>query len=281
MRLANSEQESRFEIMTHLSNSRNRFVYVDESIHATGQFIATAIVFSDRDLQEPLRSVLESGGLRPGLDEYKSSTLKICDPQSRSLRQRLRVVLSQDGCRLALSICHISERKTIGERALRLIADIARRNSLNNSHYVVAVDQGIELGCIGTDLVAELVEQDVQVLPNSDSILVFGIQLADLCAHSAATIVKSKSGLSHKTVISDDELGYEPSTSVSLDFELWAGLRHNLASSRVAVLPRGVKPEVPEWYVEPFGLEVSERCREEVREAIRELFQTVYVGCIH
>jgi hypothetical protein len=60
-----------------------------------------------------------------------------------------------------------------------------------------------------------------------DSIKVKGIQLADLVAHTFATMLLEQLGLVDKKVKAGENSGYDPDLEIELGFELWASIRYN------------------------------------------------------
>jgi hypothetical protein len=112
-----------------------------------------------------------------------------------------------------------------------------------------------------------------------DSRLVKGLQLADLVAHTGATMLLSSLGVVRKMVPVDDNSGYESGTIIDLGFELWATLRYQFFNGG---LPKDVASNadmvVP---VEGFGLYIAEDCPDDLRAAASDRFGTCYVGCVY
>jgi hypothetical protein len=262
-------------------NKSINHIYVDESIHVQGDFIATAAIFSDRDLQAPIERILRQCGLTPGVDEFKSSNPMNGNETSQYLRSGLRSVLHDQQCRVALAFSHISERTELDIQVLELISSAIQRDSSKADEYYLSADKGIMRSATRAQWRSCEDTYRINILPNDDSRSVYGLQLADMCAHSAAMVIKGKTGHSTKRIFVGEESGYRPGTAIGLDFELWASLRYNLASNEVAVLDPESKVEMPERYMKPFGLNISAGCSSDVRQAAQTVFGKVYLGCIH
>jgi hypothetical protein len=249
-------------------------VYVDESIHTDGEFICTALVFSTDDLQEPIADVLQKCGLQPGIDEFKSSRTMVNNPSAKSVRDGLKHVLYANQCKIALSFRHISERDSLGPHVHRLLMDVVGKRECGEvlAHF--------DVGILGRNFISTK-ETSTHLLPECDSRKVYGIQLADMCAHSAAVAVKCRAGISPKEVRAGEGSGYDPEMLISLDFELWATMRYSLASNEMAPPPKGRDREYPAPYLQPFGLDVGPLCRAPIKEAAHDLFGLIYLGCIH
>jgi hypothetical protein len=110
---------------------------------------------------------------------------------------------------------------------------------------------------------------------------VLGLQVADLIAHTCATILRAQLGSVKKTIKPGPNSGYDPDGDMPLDFGLWAGLRYNFFAA--------APPPYETWKsqldfsvdVESRGLHISTLCDNAVKNAALFRFGKMYLGCIH
>lgn len=253
-------------------------IYVDESIHTKDGFIIAAIVATTNSIEDDISKALTSAGLQPGVDEYKSRNPKANNPAAQKLRADLHAVLFQHHCYIGLVICDITERTKIAEYALKLIAQMVACGRFSNQSVIINFDDGLLTSTPENFLKSQFPLENISIAPNSDSRKVYGLQLADMVAHMAATILRCDLGSLKKATPAGPNSGYDPDTMIELEFELWAGMRYNLASSEPVVLFENGEPTLFAEY-DPFGLFISDACR--VKVAAFERFGSVYLGCIH
>lgn len=235
------------------------FLYVDESIHDRAGFILAAAVWSDVRVDDAVEASLRQAGFRPGVDEFKSSTLMVQDLARQRLRDELRRLLMRS-CKIAIAICGTHERKDLGQQTL-LLAE-----TLDVPVGEIFFDAGLKVTTSPDGWI---------VRTGCDSRKSLGIQLADCAAHTTAGILLSELGHVAKRVPTADPL-YAP--DIELDFKLWASIRYALAG-------QPVRPdfEADDWepMMHPFGLSISGGCPAAVAEAAQKRLGSVWVGCIH
>jgi len=77
------------------------YLYFDESIRDSDQFIIGALISSNEDLTDRIRQQWTNMGLDPNADEYKSSAPRsrqtTCGPQKLLIPSRTPGILSEDG----------------------------------------------------------------------------------------------------------------------------------------------------------------------------------------
>lgn len=243
-----------------------RHVYVDESIHARGGFIVTAVIFADHCVDSAVKAVLKRHGFRPDQDEFKNSMVMANNLAAQGLRGGMRQLLFSD-CKLAFVICALQERKAIMSLVGRLIDGMPalRLDQATTLHF----DEGIAAQPLA------LPERWV-LARDCDSKRVAGIQLADCAAHLVATILLAELGLVDKMVSTD---GLYPEPEVPLAWELRSSLRHSMASDRPLYAPR--PDDWTEPIMEPFGLLISEGCPDDLRQTIEQRLGGIWLGCIH
>jgi len=111
-----------------------------------------------------------------------------------------------------------------------------------------------------------------------DSKTVFGLQVADLAAHTCATMLSETLGLVTKSV-KINHPGYADIDEVNLGFLLWAGVRDNFLSTSKTDNPDHL--DFATLDAEKYGLFIHESATDLVSKAAKERFGTMYVGCIH
>jgi hypothetical protein len=118
-------------------------VFVDESIHVSSGFILTAIVVTTKNVDDAVRRALIESGLSPLVDEYKSSHLKVGDEKAHKLRKALKDIFHTHDCRVALVICSVAERPTIGTAIRDLLVDIKQRGRIPAVATTIYADEGL------------------------------------------------------------------------------------------------------------------------------------------
>lgn len=256
------------------------FFYFDESIRDNGGFILGAFIYSEVDLAPAVAEALTTFGLRPGIDEFKSSFQVIDIPERAALRNHLRCLLEK--VKIGILIVPTTQRQSLGNEVLLGLTKIIKANSLADMSHEAFFDEGITFA-------ASCVENFRQSIPcceinrNQDSRLVGGIQLADLAAHSMGTMLLEEQGLISKKVKAGEYSGYLPELEFPLGFELWSILRYSFFMARQ---PKGYNnpPEpIPEplFDVEDYGLYMAPSCSVDLRSAAIRRFGQSYLGCIH
>ncbi len=89
--------------------------YFDESIQTNAQFIVGAYVYGP-DAETAVSSAIKRVGLRPGVDEFKSSARMSAHPEQVRLRDELFEVIR--GYRIAVLVAPFADRTNLGPLAL-------------------------------------------------------------------------------------------------------------------------------------------------------------------
>lgn len=254
------------------------YFYFDESIHPRAGFIIGAFVYSATSLDPAVAATLATMGLRPGVDEFKSGARADANPVQAPLRNRLRTLIHH----LGLIVAPTHERHLLGRDALCGLMKLLSANAFSSSTHEAHFDQGVFSSQAQCERWAEELglPSTVRLFAEDDSKRVGGIQLADLAAHTMATMLLERLGHVNKTVKAGPNSGYDPDLDIEIGFELWASLRYKFfMKSRSA----GHDPEEydPLYDVSSCGLFVSPRCDPSLVEAVEGRFGTVYLGCIH
>jgi hypothetical protein len=259
------------------------FFYFDESIHERGHFALGAFVYTEESLDGPVADALSRSGLIPGVDEFKSgSRMDRCPEQARA-RILLRSVIFYNNCRIGLVVAPHCPRLTLGPEAITALKKILSTNRFRSGSHEGFFDEGIfepaSAGDRGVDAAGIL--QPFRFHFEQDSVQVPGIQVADLVAHTCATMLLAQLGVVKKMVKAGENSGYDPDSDMELEFELWAGLRYNFFAA--------APPPVDTWEsqldfqvdVKSRGLHIADTCEEKVQNAALISFGSMYLGCIH
>jgi len=259
------------------------YFYFDESIHSRAGLIVGAFVHTEAPLEPAVAAVLRRLGLQPGIDEYKSGTRIPTDPVEAKLREDLRDEIQRLYGRVGLLVAPSTDRHLLARDAMAALKKLLSTNTFDSRAHTAYFDEGVFTGStVAHRLAIELdLSELVTIEPSVDSRVVGGIQVADLAAHTMATMLLECLGLVKKQVKAGPNSGYEPDLEFELGFELWASLRYQLFSRTVPEAPNGSKLPGPVHDVASCGLYVSERCNEELRHAAHARFGSVYLGCIH
>jgi hypothetical protein len=258
------------------------FFYFDESVHSKCKFILGAFAYSEDSLDGPISDALRYGGLTPGVDEFKSGAYMDNNPGQVAARSLLKSIV-HDHCRIGVVVAPHEPRHLIGYEALRGLNKILSTASFRSTSHEVFFDRGIFASAGAGKRDAETA---CNVWPckfnfEQDSRRVFGLQVADLIAHTCATMLLARLGVVKKTVKAGLNSGYDPDSDMPLEFELWAGFRSNFFATG--------PPPVDTWKsqldfkidVESKGLHISNSCDESIKNAALSRFASMYVGCIH
>ena len=263
------------------------YFYFDESIQERGQFIIGAFIYSQDDLSPLIFEALKKSGLRPKVDEFKSSAKMTENSAQFYLRNLLREMLSR--IKIGFIILPAFERKQLGDEAIKCLQKILRANCLEDVPHKIYFDEGVSF--------SEEVKQEPFFEKSSlydlhlqqDSKIIGGIQMADLVAHTLGTMLAAKRGLISKKVRVGENSGYQPDAEWSIDFELWAWLRHSFFMSpnpkKIITVDDPIDSDtyvdMRTYNVREYGLYVSPLCSNELSQTVLGVFGECYLGCIH
>jgi|SoiMethySBSTD1v2_1073268.scaffolds.fasta_scaffold05100_4 hypothetical protein len=254
--------------------------YVDDSVQDRGDFVLGAVVFGP-DAEVAVSEAIEKAGLRPGVDEFKSSVRMSQHPEQVKLREDPRYLLH--GYRIGVLVVPRSERSNLGHYALQAVDQFSNANGLRSEPDLqLFLDEGMfaSNASMSQSVVAIGIDRYCSVHPEQDSREIKGLQLADLAAHTAGLMLPDSLGLLKKVVRAGDKSGYEPDTEIELGFEMWASLRYQFFSA-------GPVPDQDPVYngaltkVGSNGLFIAPSCDDRLRAAAIDRFDDCYWGCIH
>lgn len=249
------------------------FFYFDESVHAKANFALGAFAYSESSLDQPISDALRQSGLEPCIDEFKSGSRMDRHPEQATARQLLRSVISNE-CRIGIVVAPASPLQLLGSEALRGLGKILSTNGFRSSPHDVFFDEGM----FSSSAAAEQAAKKICGIENckfhfeQDSVTILGLQIADLIAHTCATMLLAQLGFLKKTVKVSPDSGYDP--DMPLEFELWLGLRWNFFAA---------SPPQGDFRVDvgSRGLHISDSCDDSVKSATLARFGSMYVGCTH
>ena len=254
--------------------------YFDESIQDKGAFIVGAFAFGP-NAESAVSEAIARVGLKPGVDEFKSSARMSEHPEQVKLREELRVISAH--YRVGVVVVPSVDRPRLGTFALQALDQFARTNGLQGQpNLEVFLDQGIYASAAGASETAAALglENYCRIRPEQDSRSVKGLQIADLVAHTSGLILLDSLGLLKKVVKAGPNSGYDENLEMDLGFEMWASLRYQFFNAGPVVgqdeIYSGALVKVG-----PNGLFVAPSCSAELRAAAENRFDECYLGCIH
>jgi len=249
--------------------------YFDESIHAGLGCIVGCVVFSQLDLTPIVGEALSEFGLDPERDEFKSRFRFQGDEKARQLRLSLYSII-RNSCRIGVVVLSLNEREQLGSYAVKLVKQILRQSRSREAEFALYVDEGIKLD---TETFTED-SRSVAAFSDCNSKVIRGIQLADLCAHTCAMILKERH-TGQKKIVRVPGYTDDPEFEMNLGFELWARLRYNFFGKERQFDENASQSENAVIDVSGYGLLVSPNLDLKLREVVSRTFGEMYVGCIH
>ncbi len=257
--------------------------YFDESIHDRAGFILGAYVYLENDPRGQIEDEYRNVGLKPYIDEYKSSAKMVGDQKMAALRHGLKGVLHYS--RIGLVITPAMDRGSLGKHAIGGLKKILERNKFSHIRHEIYLDQGIFSKISKKEL--ENIKMDLPkctIHVEQNSKIVLGIQLADLAAHSCSIMLLEHMGIVTKKVKAGESSGYDPGLDIEIGFEIWATIRYNFFQGKVPYDGKKLEePSIEDFTanVSEYGLYISETCDEKLRTSASERFGSNYMGCIH
>ncbi|MBA3017473.1 MAG: DUF3800 domain-containing protein [Proteobacteria bacterium] len=272
--------------------------YVDESVQSKDGFVITAFVLTNGFFNRQVARVLESEGLVPGKDEFKSSHRMDDNPTMRTVRQRI-LALAGEKTRVSVFIGPY-DRRTIGKHSLQALQSTLIRNGVPPYHLNVYFDQDIFPSVREATRLHKIFHflRSARIYPKEDSRLNPGIQVADCIAHSFGQIVKEELTGKRKMIdIGGPDTGYSKGTEASLGWHLLMTLRHSLMTrpmvyngERYSIAPDplildpvaddpvnyGQNPILLGW-----GVQVAPEAGANLRLCVERALGKIWLGCIH
>ncbi|MCH2065915.1 MAG: hypothetical protein MK208_01670 [Shimia sp.] len=253
------------------------YFYLDDSKHHKHGFSIAAFAICDVEPHDELEVIFAENGFDLATYEYKSSTTMRDNPDLQRLRDALRNFV-RSKCQIA--VCVVDGDKQIGPASLQLLKKAILHPQLRGQRHQVFFDEGL----FSSESKGKRVASDVSGLDDctirfeQDSLLVSGIQLADLIAHTCGTMLLDELGKLNK-IVNVPNSGYDDDLEIDLGFEMWAGIRYAFLS-----VANGADIDDEDFavvQVEPHGLYIDPSASCEVAAAALKKFGSIYLGCIH
>lgn len=256
---------------------RSGHFYFDDSVHDFAEFALGAFVFFNNDVCYDVAAILSKFGFDPSKDEYKSRINMNNCPQMVKVRRAIGRYLHLNG-QVGIVIVPWTERRKLGEYAIRAFSEILDKNNLGKHHKIYFDEGTFESKQAAISLSENLPFSDgIQFNFEQDSKKIRGIQIADYAAHNCALQLKAKVTGVEKYVKAGKASGYDPDLDIELSFELFANLRYSMFHDGK---PLGDEP--PDLMsCMATGYYIAESCNDKIKGAANRLFKTVYLGCIH
>ncbi len=256
------------------------YFFLDDSKHPDNGFVVAVFVAFPVDLSQEVAQRLKLRGLRPYVDEFKSSHRMDGHEVLQNLRDDLRDVLRT--CKLG--ICVSGDEKRLPNQASILLEKMLSHPDFSDAHHKIITDQGI--------FSTKSAQAEMRVIRGAercefqfeaDSKIELGIQLADLAAHTCGIMMKDSLGLISKTLRAGENSGYDPDSRIELGFAMWASLRYcflGISAPDLNWEADDIK-KLCTVYTHDHGLVVDSNLSEDLREATYDRFGSMYLGCIH
>lgn len=272
--------------------------YVDESVHGTSGFVASAFVFTELDFERHVEQALLEAGFSPHEEELKSSARMDTNPTMRAARDAL-LCLAGSKTRIAVCVGPYG-RQTIGKHCLQALQSVLLRNGIAPASLDIHFDEDIFRSEAEARRLHGLFRflSDARIHPRENSRLVLGIQVADVVAHSFGQILKAEiSGDAKMIDIGGPNTGYAEGTTAPLGWSLLMSLRYTLFTRPIAyegqAYPAASDPVVLDpIYDDPadygqhpillgWGVQVAPESNAELRQAVERSLGKIWLGCIH
>ena len=117
------------------------YLYYDDSKHPEGNFYLGAFIYSNRELDDDIGECINSCGLNPEEDEFKSCFRMDKNPEQNELRKRLRSFIHSSKISVVVSAPNKLDFKTSTYRAI--IQLIKENRTEMDFPICISLDQGI------------------------------------------------------------------------------------------------------------------------------------------
>jgi hypothetical protein len=272
--------------------------YVDESIHDSCGFVATAFVFAEEGFEKAVEGVLREAGLSPPSEEFKSSARMDSDSRMQIARSGL---LGLAGSKTKVAVFFGAfNRAALGKHTLQALQSVVVRNGIDPATLAVYCDEEIfpsEKEVLRLHALFHFLGE-CTIYPREDSRKRLGIQVADAVAHSFGRILKEELTGNQKLVdIGRPETGYEAGTLAPLGWELLMTLRYGLLTRPMVQGGKPYDPGVDPVVLDPenddpvaygqhpvllgWGVQTAPEADDVLRQGVEKAFGRIWLGCIH
>jgi len=255
------------------------YFYLDDSKHHGHGFSLAAFAICQSDPTESVAKIFRTCGFDPATFEFKSSSRMAGNEKLQQLRSDLRQFI-QWKCRIA--VCVVKDDKRLGPAALNLLGAALCHPTLAGFEHRVAFDEGLFSSTQAAD---GLVSKDPSLQKcdfafEQDSKQQLGIQIADLIAHTCATMLRESLSTQPKTITWDDPRDHTyHGLEVPLEFEMWTSIRYAFLCMSKSAHKDDLDMAVVDVF--PCGLYVDEQVDDRVATAAFKRFGENYLGCCH
>lgn len=255
------------------------YLYLDDSKHHKHGFSLATFVICEHDPTEAMAQIYRCHGYNPASFEFKASKKMQGDQALQKLREDLKQFI-QTQCKVA--VCIVDDDKRLGPAALRLLSAALSHPTLSGRKHEVTFDEGLFSSVKAAERLAakDPCLRNCNFAFEQDSGRVLGIQIADLVAHTCATMLRESLLPEPKKITWDDPADtIYHGLEVPLEFEMWASIRYSfLCMNKPA---QGDDFDFSVVNVFPWGLYVDEGVDDRIATAAFKHFGENYVGCCH
>ncbi len=244
-------------------------IYIDESIHGQYGFILIAYVLCGKDPKDELQKILS----HHGLPEFHASERMCNNKAMQEVRQDFLSYINKN-CKWGVMVLPSSNRFSLLSDLLSFLNEMQKNGLVESSDLYL--DEGI------------ITNQDLPEIENIEfvdgakicnSVIVHGIQLADLVAALCGVRLREEISQNAKFLQYGADSGYDPPIEAEVGYELWASLRYSMLHA-----PMAFGEDMPNMAMYPtygYGFFLSTNCSDNLREKAHKTFGTIYLGCIH
>jgi hypothetical protein len=202
------------------------------------------------------------------------------NPELIQIRSELKELLI-DNCKMGIVVLPRDRRDELGKECVLALKQFISSNGLSEVKDVY-IDQGMFASIQkGNDYIHSLGFGDnIKFHIEQNSLLIRGIQLADLSAHLLSIKLKDAMGLVSKMVKAGEKSGFDSDIDLELGLEIFAALRY-CVFNKGSREPNGNMVNDSTVDVEPNGLFISNYCNDDLAGTARAAFGSFYLGCIH
>lgn len=255
------------------------FLYLDDSKHHSFGFSLTTFVACDFDPSETLKTLFEEYGYDSSIFEFKSSAKMKGDDNLQRLRSSLKLFIARN-CKIA--VCLVGDDRRLGPASIKLLNAALKHPMLSETEHEVYFDEGLFSSVTRAQKILQgsYAANWCRCHFEQDSRKVRGIQLADVVAHTCATMLLDSIGHLTKTIKLEapGDSVYD-GLEVELGFEMWAGIRSSFLCQN--------KPDPKDDFdiatvdVFPWGLFIDDSVDSRTAAGAMDRFAEMYLGCIH
>lgn len=229
-----------------------------------------SFVSCDNDPQEDVKRILVNSGISEFHSVIKMKNNKVYQEARGGL---LRYI--NRNCKWGIFLTIEENRHFLKNDFCTLISRL--REIFINNEINIFVDEGI-VSNETIDYVRNRYDNlSVKICRSST---VTGIQLADLVAALCGVRLKAEILGKDKILRYGSEAGFSPSVLAPLGYELWAGLRYSMLHSG-KILGSYNDTGMSSFETHGYGFISSCDCPKELIESGKNVFGSIYLGCIH